>query len=81
MTDYIYRPMYRWKANDGQWTKWNVVTTSRKAGQIYTTIGAARAILTNQKKEDQRWNEYRKDKHECEYKIQRRPLGEWEDIP
>lgn len=78
MTEYVYRPMKR-RLPDGEWSQ--VSTYGSSYGKrSYTTIGAARGVLTREKREDAGRRSRGGDPELFwEYKIQRRPLGEWED--
>lgn len=72
--DYIYRPMKR-PLPDGEWSQVSTVGSSW-GKRPCVTKGAASGVLTRERHQDARWW----DDREFEYKIQRRPLGEWEDF-
>lgn len=81
--EFQYRAMQRHRRENGEWSAWVSIYTARGGGRAYQTIGAARGVLTREKNDNQRhdrWDRSPNPVVEREYKIQRRPLGEWEDV-
>lgn len=70
MTEELFRVMYR-STTDGAWS----LHSGSKGTTSYGSVGAARGAVTQFRKQTDRWQMYR-----YEYKIQRAPVGEWEDI-
>lgn len=81
---YEYLPLKRSINHDAP-NQWHPVRTGRGAGRPYRTVGAARGVMSREKRRDEErlrawatwggvWGPY-------EYKIQRRPVPTvWEDF-
>ncbi|MGI8313321.1 hypothetical protein [Saccharopolyspora hattusasensis] len=78
-SEYEYRLLHRAKGSDDAWSP---VYTNRGAGRPYRTVGAARGVMSREKREDERRHRTNPKYWPLqEYKIQRRPVtAGWEDV-
>jgi hypothetical protein len=75
---YEYRPVKRVKGSAGEWKQ--IYTGNGR--DTYITRGGAKTVLGREERNDSdnaRWWDP-EPTPEYEYKIQRRPFGEWEDF-
>lgn len=79
MTEYEYRVLGRPEGSDAEW---QLVITNRGGGRAYRSLAAARGLVTQERKADERRQWRRANPIPVhEYKIQRRPVtADWEDI-
>lgn len=78
--NYEYRPVSRYKYPDSDWSEWSQVATRQAAGRAYPTLTGAKSVATRDKRfyNNHYWGI--RPGPIVEYKIQRRPFGDWEDI-